>query len=186
MSVVVADSVWGRGWRAALLMLLGICLLTASAKFTVPFYPVPMTLQTLVVLLIGGALGAPRGIAAVGGYLALGALGAPVFAAGGGIAYMVGPTGGFLFGFLPAVALAGFAVQRGWARGFLRMFGVLFVADALIFVCGVSYLSLFLGWDKAVAAGLLPFVLGDLCKVAVAAAALTLLRKNSDSALADR
>ena len=98
------------------LVLAGIGILAASAWLSVPFYPVPLTMQTLAVLLIGGALGPVLGVSAVTGYLALGALGAPVFHNGlGGMLVLAGPTGGYLVGFLPAVFLMGWAARLSGA-----------------------------------------------------------------------
>ena len=120
-TVSFVDALWpargaGRMARAALLALLGSALLTLSAKVQVPFYPVPMTMQTLVVLLIGMAFGARLGVAAVALYLAEGAVGLPVFAGtpekGIGLAYMIGPTGGYLLGFVVATAVAGWLAER--------------------------------------------------------------------------
>ena len=97
------------------LVLFGVGVLTVSARLSVPFYPVPLTMQTLAVLLVGGLLGPMLGASAVASYLAIGAMGAPVFASGlGGFAIFAGPTGGYLVGFLPAAFLMGLAVR--WAR----------------------------------------------------------------------
>lgn len=162
------------GLLAVLLVGLGVALLAASAKVAVPFYPVPITLQTLAVLTIGITYRWRLGAATIVSYLALGAAGAPVFAAGGGAAYFVGPTGGFLLGFVPAVLFTGWAVQRGWARGFWRVSAVLAIADALIFICGFAYLATLIGAADAWAKGVLPFVLGDLAKVIAVSAGVSL------------
>ena len=101
----------------------GVCLLTLSAKLQVPFYPVPMTMQTLVVLMIGMAYGRVLGTATVAAYLLAGAAGLPVFAGtperGIGLAYMMGPTGGYLVGFLVSAWLMGALAERGWSSSFL-------------------------------------------------------------------
>ncbi|MFH1266177.1 MAG: biotin transporter BioY [Planctomycetota bacterium] len=97
------------------LVLAGMAVLTVGAWLSVPFYPVPLTMQTLAVLLVGGLLGPTLGVSAVAGYLAIGLMGAPVFHNGlGGLAILAGPTGGYLVGFLPAAFLMGLAVR--WAR----------------------------------------------------------------------
>lgn len=119
-----ASTVWRRSLaqplvlRAAL-VLVGIGVLTVSAWLSVPFYPVPLTMQTLAVLLVGGLLGPRLGASAVAGYLAIGLMGAPVFHNGlGGFAVFAGPTGGYLVGFLPAAFLMGLAVR--WSRSGTR------------------------------------------------------------------
>lgn len=155
--------------RAVLLLSVGVILLTVSAKFKVPIdYHVPITLQTLVVLAIGLGYGLGLGVATVVSYLALGAMGAPVFADGGGLLYFtIKGTAGYLYGFVVAAAFCGWAVKKGFDHHWLSIFLVLLIADALIFLCGVSFLALVinLGWSKAATVGLAPFIIGDLCKV---------------------
>jgi biotin transport system substrate-specific component len=176
--------------QKAALALTGIGILAASAWLSVPFYPVPLTMQTLAVLLIGGTLGPALGVSAVAGYLALGALGAPVFHGGfGGVLVLAGPTGGYLLGFLPAVFLMGWAARLAGGPGRLdgasgpgpyRRLLVLavgaVVASAAIYALGVPWLALFggLGLERAVAVGLAPFLLGDALKAAVAVGAVYL------------
>jgi len=183
------------------LVLVGAGLLTASAYLSVPFYPVPLTMQTLAVLLIGGLLGPSLGVSSVAAYLALGAAGAPVFHNGvGGVAVLVGPTGGYLVGFLAAAFAMGMAVRwayrvagrdrarghasaaeertaglAGWAPLGVLVAGVS-AATALVYAVGVPWLALFPGDGLAAAftLGAVPFLLGDLLKAAVAVAALRL------------
>jgi biotin transport system substrate-specific component len=102
--------------RLVLLAVLGALLLTVAAYIKVPFWPVPLTMQTFVVLVVGAAYGARLGAATVTLYLAEGAAGLPVFAGGGGLAYMAGPTGGYLVGFLAAAAVIGWLAERGFDR----------------------------------------------------------------------
>jgi len=154
----------------------GSLLLTASAKIQLPFYPVPMTMQTLVVIGLGLALGPVRGTAAVALYLAQGALGLPVFAGtpekGIGLAYMMGPTGGYLAGYLPAALLAGWLAGRGWDRNVVTAMLAALLAGAVIYVPGLLWLGSVIGWDKPVLAfGLYPFVPGDIMKAVLAAIA---------------
>lgn len=154
----------------------GSLLLTLSAKIQVPFYPVPMTMQTLVVIGLGLALGPVRGAAAVALYLAQGAAGLPVFAGtpekGIGLAYMMGPTGGFLFGYLPAALLAGWLAERGWDRNVFSAMAAALLAGAVIYVPGLLWLGSVIGWDKPVLAyGLIPFIPGDIAKAMLAAIA---------------
>lgn len=149
-------------------------LLALSAKLSVPFYPVPLTMQTLVVIGLGLALGPVRGGAAVLLYLAQGAAGFPVFAGtpekGIGLAYMMGPTGGYLLGYLPAVLLGGWLAGRGWDRHPLSAMAAALLAGAVIYVPGLLWLGGVIGFDKPVLElGLYPFILGDLVKAALAA-----------------
>ncbi len=164
------------------LAIAGSLLLWASAKVKVPFWPVPMTMQPFVVLALGLALGWCRAGLAVALYLAEGAAGLPVFTdtpqRGIGLAYMVGPTGGYLAGFLAA------AVAVGWLkdRGFTANIGVAFLACllgvALIYLPGVAWLASFVGFEKAITFGVTPFILGDVVKALLAALAIpTLLRR---------
>ncbi len=157
----------GLGTKVAL-VLAGTALLALSAKVQVPFWPVPMTLQTLVVMMIGATYGTRLGGATLIAYLAEGAMGLPVFASGSGLAYLAGPTGGYLFGFLLAAVAVGLASDRGWLRGLLPAAGVMLAATALIYAPGVLWLSGFLGAEKAIAAGLLPFLPAEALKLSLA------------------
>jgi len=161
------------GLRFWALALLGSAALAASAQVTVPMWPVPATMQTAVVLLLG-ALGGPRfGAAAVALYLAEGALGLPVFANGGaGMAHLFGPTGGYLLGFLIAAWLAGHA-----GAGWLRPAVVLTAAHLLLFVPGVLWLSQFVGLERAWHAGFVVFLPGTIAKTAIALVLLRALRR---------
>jgi biotin transport system substrate-specific component len=167
----------------------GVGVLTIGAWLSVPFYPVPLTMQTLAVLLVGGLLGPRLGVAAVFGYLALGFTGAPVFHNGlGGPAVLLGPTGGYLLGFLPAAFLMGLAARLargadpGRSRGaplrdlaFLTAGGLL--AEIAIYVVGVPWLAtVYAGGSlsRAIAVGAVPYFLGDLLKTAVAVGSLHL------------
>jgi biotin transport system substrate-specific component len=157
----------------------GSLILWASAKISVPFWPVPMTLQTGAVVLIGAAYGSRLGLATVVLYLMEGIAGLPVFSAGGGPAYLLGPTGGFLVGFAPAAFIVGWLAERGFDRGPLSLFGAMVVGDAVIFLLGFVWLAWFatlssgamgVGAAAAFSGGVLKFVLGDLVKMALAAA----------------
>ena len=157
------------------LALVGSLLLTLSAKVQVPFYPVPMTLQTFALMAIVAAFGLRAGVATVLLYLAEGAAGLPVFTGtpekGIGLAYMAGPTGGYLAGFVVAALIVGLAVERGWGSNPFKLFAAMVVADAAIFALGLLWLGTLIGWDKPVfALGAAPFILGDLVKIALAAA----------------
>lgn len=167
-----------RGWNSlaieAVTVVAASLLLALSAKVSVPFYPVPLTMQTLVVIGLGLALGPFRGGAAVLFYLAEGAAGLPVFAGtpekGIGLAYMMGPTGGYLIGYLPAVLFAGWLSMRGWDRGPVTAMAAALIAGAVIYVPGLLWLGAVIGFDKSVLEfGLYPFILGDIVKAMLAA-----------------
>ena len=150
------------------LVLAGTALLALAAKVQVPFWPVPMTLQTLAVLMIGATFGARMAGATLLAYLAEGAVGLPVFASGAGLAYMAGPTGGYLLGFLLAAVFVGLAADRGWLRGGVPVAAVMFAAMALIYLPGVAWLAALIGAEKAVAGGLVPFLPAEAFKLALA------------------
>lgn len=161
--------------RAAILVIIAIAALWASARLKVDIGPVPVTLQTLVVLAIGAAYGSRLGAGSVLAYLATGAAGLPVFAGtpekGIGMAYMMGPTGGYLAGFVIAAFVAGWLAERGGDRHVVKMFAIMVVASALIYVPGVAWLAAFIGVEKALQFGLFPFIAGDLVKAVIAAGA---------------
>ncbi|HXH03806.1 MAG TPA: biotin transporter BioY [Candidatus Competibacteraceae bacterium] len=160
--------------RALALLLAGVALLTLSARIQIPFWPVPMTLQTYAVLVIAMAYGPGLGVATVTAYLLAGAAGLPVFAQGGGAAYLLGPTAGYLLGFVLATALLGWLARRGWDRSLPRALAAMLAGEAVIFACGVTWLAAHVGMEKAIAAGLLPFLAGEMLKLALAAATLPL------------
>lgn len=160
---------------SALVAIAGSILLTLSAKISIPFYPVPLTMTTFVVIGLGLALGSRLGTAAVALYLVQGALGLPVFAGtpekGIGLAYMMGPTGGYLLGYLLAAFAAGTLAERGFDRSPLTAFLAALVASAIIYVPGILWLGALFGWEQPILAwGLTPFILGDATKAALAAA----------------
>jgi biotin transport system substrate-specific component len=160
------------GIRAIVLMAVGCALLALSAKIQVPFYPVPMTMQTLVVLVIGAAYGWRLGGATVALYLAQGALGMPVFAGPvAGIGYMAGPTGGYLMGFLLAAMLTGVMAERGWDRSLGRVLAMMAAGHAVIFAFGLAWLATLFQLDlgRAWAAGVAPFYAATLLKTGLAA-----------------
>jgi biotin transport system substrate-specific component len=174
-TVSFVDALWpasgvGRIARAVLLAVLGSALLTLSAKLKVPFYPVPMTMQTFAVLLIGVAFGVRLGLATVALYLAEGAAGLPVFAGtperGIGLAYMLGPTGGYLLGFALAVTLTGWIAERRRDAAGLAL--AVAAGNLVIYVPGLLWLAKFVGFEAALGLGLAPFVVGDLLKAALA------------------
>ena len=171
-----------RACRTIVLLISGAAILTASAKIQIPFYPVPQTLQTMFVLLIGMAYGFRLGVCTVLLYLAAGAAGLPVFAGtpekGIGIAYMAGPTGGYLLGFAIAAAVCGKFAQYGWDRKIWQVAVAMIIGSVIIYACGLPWLGVVIGWDKPIFKfGLLNFILGDLVKVIFAATALPMLSR---------
>jgi len=177
----LADTIWPRGGahrflRSAVLIGFGALLIAISAKIKVPFHPVPMTLQTLAIATIAAALGARLAVGTVLAYLAAGLAGLPVFTntppAVPGLLYMIGPTGGYLFGFIVAAAIVGGLADRGWDRSLPRLFLAMLIGDAAILSLGVAWLAVGAGLPlaKALAVGFYPFVLSALVKEALGAA----------------
>ena len=182
------EAIWPRGGvhkvlRALVLIGFGAVLLTISAKFKVPFQPVPMTLQTLAIATMAAALGSRLAIGAVLTYLAAGIIGLPVFTntppAIPGLLYMVGPTGGYLVGFVLAAAIIGSLADRGWDRSLPKLFLAMLIGDLVILSLGVAWLTVgatllsgapSMGLAKAMAVGFYPFILGALVKEALGAA----------------
>ena len=151
--------------------LAGSVALAVSAKVQVPFWPVPMTMQTFIVLMIGLHFGPRLAAGTVLAYLAEGAAGLPVFSTGAGLAFLAGPTGGYLIGFLVSASLVAAAVQRGYTNSISGLIAVLLIGDAVIFGFGVSRLAMMIGAEKAVLAGLVPFLPAEALKIALAVAA---------------
>ena len=158
----------------ALLAVAGTLLLTLSAKTKVVLGPVDMNLQTMVVPLIAAAFGLRLGVATVLLYLAQGALGYPVFQStpekGIGIAYMLGTTGGFLAGFVMMAAIVGWAADRGWDRNPFKLFGAMLAGEVVVMAMGFAWLATIIGAAGAWQFGVVPFILTDLVKIALAAA----------------
>lgn len=181
--VTIAGTLWpsrpARGialLRPALLVGAGVCLITLGAKASIPFWPVPLTLQTLAISVVAAAYGFRLGVATVGAYLLAGLLGAPVFAGmTTGIAPFLGPTGGFLAGFLLMAAIIGAAADRGWDKDWPKTLAAMALANVIVFVPGLLWLGTFTGYgEKLLAAGLWPFALGTVVKTALAAAVMPL------------
>ncbi len=150
----------------------------AQVRIPLPFTPVPLTGQTLAVLLIGAALGPRKGAASLFVYLVQGLIGLPFFAGGtSGSAVVLGPTGGYLVGFIAASYLVGALSARGLDRRVGSALLAFLAGEAVIYLFGVAWLSLFLGLKGALLAGLLPFLVGDALKLAAAACLLPLAWK---------
>ncbi len=161
--------------RAAALMIAGAIALWISAKIKVGF-PVPMTMQTFVVLTIGAAYGARLGAATMLLYLAEGAIGLPVFAdtpqRGVGLAYMMGPTGGYLVGFVAGAWLTGWLAERGWDRSILKLFAAMMAGHLVILALGFAWLASFAGPSMAWAVGVAPFFAATFYKTLLGALVL--------------
>ncbi|MCH2545046.1 MAG: Biotin transporter BioY [Alphaproteobacteria bacterium MarineAlpha5_Bin2] len=151
-----------------LLILFGTILLAISSKIQVPFWPVPMTMQTFIVFLIGMTYGWRLSFFTLLAYLVEGALGLPVFAKGGGLMYLAGPTAGYLYGMLGAATLMGFLSEKGYSQSYFKCFITLILGSIVIFAFGVGYLGSIIGYDKALSAGLMPFVPSEFFKIALA------------------
>lgn len=159
--------------RALVWMVLGSLLLTASAKVQVPFWPVPMTMQTLAVMVIGMAYGSRLAGATVLLYLAQGVFGLPVFAGPApGYTYIMGPTAGYLVGFAVAAVVIGWLAERGWDRSPVKALAAMTVGHAVVLALGVAWLSVQFGADKAYAVGLAPFWAATLLKTLLGAAVM--------------
>ena len=154
----------------AALVVFGSLLLAVSAQFKIPLYPVPVTGQTLVVLLIGMTYGPRLGGITIAAYLFEGALGLPVFAGGAaGVAVLMGPTAGYLFGFLLAAIAIGYLAERGMGRTVVSTIAAMVIGNCVIYLCGALWLANFIGFGQAIVAGVLPFLYGDALKLVVAA-----------------
>lgn len=151
-------------------LLLGDLALALSAHLQVPFWPVPVTMETFVVMTIGLFCSPAVAIGTVGAFLLEGLIGMPVFAHGGGPAYLLGPTGGYLIGYVLAAGIISALMARGWGRSTGRLVAALTLGDAVIFVAGFAWLSVLVGPEKAWVLGVAPFLLGDGLKIALATA----------------
>ena len=164
--------------RTVALMVAGTVALWLSAKIQVPLWPVPVTMQTFVVLTLGIAYGWRLAGATMILYLAEGAVGLPVFAGawseGGGIVHLYGPTAGYLVGFVVAAAVVGRLAERGWDRNPLTAGAAMVIGNLVIYALGLAWLTYLIGPVSAVEHGLLPFLFGDAIKVALGAALLPL------------
>jgi len=141
----------------------------AQVRIPLPFTPVPITGQTFAVLVVGASLGSRRGAASLALYLLLGVLGLPFFAGGAsGLAVLLGPTGGYLVGFVVASSLVGLLAARGFDRRIPGALLAFLAGEIVIYLFGVAWLSVYLGIQHAIVAGLLPFLIGDAIKLVAA------------------
>ena len=156
-------------FKFILLIFIGSILLTISAKISIPFFPVPMTMQTLVVLFIGMTFGRILAPATICLYLFQGAIGLPVFATGGGILYLLGPTGGYLVGFLLSSIVLSNLAAIGWDKKYFLTLLSLVLGISIIFIVGLLQLSFVLNLTliKSIQIGLSPFIFGELFKILI-------------------
>lgn len=167
----------------AAIVVLGTLVITIAAKINVPVWPVPVTLQSMAIAALAAGFGMRIGVATVALYLLQGAIGMPVFATGGGIAYLIGPTGGFLLGFLAVAGIIGYAADRGASGRPLTLFGAMLVAEAVLLALGFAWLIAMAGqaqWidqtdvvASAFSRAIQPFIIWDVLKMALAALTVT-------------
>ena len=158
--------------------LLGIILLSVSSKISIPFFPVPMTLQTFVVYFIAASMGMV-GFYSTISYVALGLMGLPIFAAGGGIAYIMSPTFGFLYGMILASFLIAYLSKNLFNKKIIRLLFAVSLGALIIFTCGIIHLAGYIGLEKALTAGLYPFIYSEFLKIALAILVSYLLIKKN-------
>jgi biotin transport system substrate-specific component len=200
-NAALAPTLWpfagNRTAQDVVLVLAGTALIAVAAKIKVPFFPVPMTLQTLAIMLIAATYGFRLGTLTVLAYLAEGIVGLPVFTntppSVAGPLYFLGPTGGFLAGFVVLAMVVGAAADRGFDRSIPKLFAAMLAGEVIMMALGFAWLAWFatlssgavgLGVEKALAGGVTPFIWGDLLKIALASMLVTtawsLLRKRDN------
>ena len=152
--------------KNVLLTLLGALLLAGASQLSLPLQPVPLTFQSATVVLLGMTLGVRRGVASVAFYLMSGAMGLPLFAGfSAGLHVFFGPTGGYLLGFVPAVAVSGYLTEHGWGKHLVSAFIASLLGVFCIFVIGAFQLAQFIGWDNAWLLGVKPFLFTEILKL---------------------
>lgn len=176
--LVLADRVFSRSLLMdAVLVASGAALVTIFAQLYVPLWPVPVTGQTLAVLLVGSTLGALRGALALTLYAVVGIVGLPVFSEGAsGLGVLAGPTGGYIVGFIVSAALVGWLSERAWDRKLLKALATFAAGTLVVFAIGLPWLAVVLGLDlpQTLEGGLYPFLVGGAIKTAIAAGLLPL------------
>jgi biotin transport system substrate-specific component len=176
--LVLADRVLGRSLPLdVVLVATGAALTSLLAQVAVPLYPVPITGQTLAVLLVGATLGAARGALSLALYAVLGIVGLPVFSDyGSGVDVILGPTGGYIIGFIVSAALVGWLSERAWERRILKALATFAAGTLVVFAVGLPWLAIALGLDltQTLNGGLFPFLIGGAIKALIAAGLLPL------------
>lgn len=180
----LVDRVVTRTWLSDLAFVIaGTALVAGLAQVAIPLWPVPITGQTLAVLLVGAALGSARGAASLTLYALLGGLGLPIYSdAASGWTVLLGPTGGYIVGFIASAALVGWAAERSWDRGWYKPILTFVSGSLVVFAIGLPWLAVALGQfglpndpQSVLIAGFYPFIIGGLIKAAIAAALLPAL-----------
>ena len=170
MSRTITENLFGTHFFSKYyLTILGVILLTISSKISIPFYPVPMTLQTLVVFFIAASMGM-IGFYSTFIYVVLGVLGLPLFANGGGIGYIFSPTFGFLYGMVISAFIIAYILKSEIKTGLIKLSATILAGAFVIFLCGISHLSFFVGLEQAINLGLLPFLYSEFLKIVLAIA----------------
>jgi biotin transport system substrate-specific component len=181
-SVDSKDDIGSRLLFGLAAVVIGSLLLTASARTQIPFWPVPMTMQTLAVIVIGMTLGSRLGFIVVTAYVLEGLMGLPVFAntpaRGTGLAYLMGPTGGYLVGFCVAAYVAGWLAERGFGRDLFKASLVNIIGTLIILTFGYAWLAHLIGPVKAYVAGISPFLLSSVVKIGLGAVLAVLIARS--------
>lgn len=156
----------------------GSLLIALLAQFEIPIGPIPFTLQLVGILLVGGLLGSKRGTLALLAYLTEGAMGLPVFSGGGaGVAWFLGSQGGYFLGFIICAYVVGALLERGWKEKYGLILLAMTLGSALVLIVGAAWLSFFVGVASAFKWGVLPFLIGDMAKIVMAASIVSSGRK---------
>ncbi len=188
--LVLADRVFDRSLLMdAVLVVSGAALVTVFAQLYVPLWPVPVTGQTLAVLLVGSTLGAVRGSLAMVLYAVLGVVGLPVFTEGAsGLGVLAGPTGGYIVGFILSAALVGWLAERSWDRKVLKAVVTFAAGTLVVFAVGLPWLAVVLGLDlgQTLQSGLYPFLIGGAIKALIAGGLLPLAWRGAAKLTRDR
>lgn len=178
------DRVVTRTWLSDIaLVVAGTALVAVLAQVAIPLWPVPVTGQTLAVLLVGASLGAARGAASLSLYALLGAVGLPIYSdSSSGWSVLLGPTGGYIIGFIVSAAVVGWAAERSWDRGWYKPIITFIGGSLVVFAIGLPWLAVSLGQlglpndlQSVLVAGFYPFIIGGLIKAGIAAALLPAL-----------
>ena len=164
-------------FKSVLLIFFGSLILTLSAKIQTPYAPVPTTMQTFAVFIIGMTFGSKLAFFTLVLYLFEGAIGLPVFAKGGGLLYLTGPTAGYLYGMTIAAGVVGYLAERNFNDSYIKSLLSLLIATSIIFIFGVGYLGSVIGYEKALAGGLYPFLPSEIFKIALAVAIIPSITK---------
>jgi biotin transport system substrate-specific component len=152
---------------------LGSLVIAASARVNLPMYPVPMSMQSLAIIVLAALSGFRLSGEIIGAYLVQGLIGLPVFATGAGLAYAMGPTGGYLVGYLLGALAIGWLADRGWNNNIFKLTASLTLGHVLIFIPGVAWLATLIGTEKALISGAAVFLVGSLVKTALGVAVVS-------------